>query len=167
MPVTIEGGAAMTCGACRLLLLGVACFALIGCGKGLTLGKVSGRVTVGGKAVPHGTVLFHAADGPAAVGSIQPDGTYTLTTQKPGDGAVVGPHRVTIQATDVGGGTLADPRTIDDELRLPKKIPGGKVLVAGKVTWLVPEKYSRLEASGLTAKVEPGSNTINFDLPKE
>jgi hypothetical protein len=44
-------------------------------------------------------------------------------------------------------------------------VPGGKVLVAGKVEWLVPAKYARPETSGLTATVEGGSNGIDFNLP--
>lgn len=143
-------------GGCLLALL------LTGCG-GLQLGTVSGRVTVNGKPVSNGTIMFHPDEGPTAVGALEPDGKFTLTTVKPGDGAVVGSHRVTIQATSVGAGSLADPKSFDEEVQMSRK--GGKVLVAGKVTWLVPEKYSRLEASGLTAKVGPGANTLDFDLP--
>jgi hypothetical protein len=98
------------------------------------------------------------------VGAIQPDGAYTLRTIKPGDGAVVGSHRVTIQATNVGSGSLVDPKSFNEEIALSRK--GGKVLVPGTVTWVVPEIYSRAESSALTAKVEPGSNTLNFDIPK-
>ncbi len=139
---------------------------LAGCG-GPRLGKVSGRVTLGGQAVTEGVILFHPESGPAAVGAIRPDGTYTLTTVKPGDGAVIGPHRVAIQATRVSPGHLADAKSIDEEIaRSGKSVPGGKVLVAGTVTWVVPEKYSQVETSGLTAAVHPGSNVVNFDLPK-
>ncbi len=138
---------------------------LTGCG-GLRLGKVSGRVTVGGKPVPSGTIMFQPDAGPAAVGTIGPDGTYTLTTVKPEDGAVVGAHRVTIQATTVGEGSLVEPKSIEEELQAArKKAPGGKILVPGRVDWIVPEKYSRVDTSTLTAKVEAGSNTIDFPLP--
>ena len=136
---------------------------LTGCGGGLRLGSVSGRVTVHGQPVPAGTILFHPADGPTAVGAIGPDGAYTLTTLRSNDGAVVGSHRVTIQATAVGAGSLVDPKSLDAEVKLSRQ--GGKVLVAGKVSWLVPEKYSRLDTSGLTAQVEPGANAIDFDIP--
>ena len=145
---------------CVLVLL------LAGCG-GPRLGKVSGRVTIGGQPVAEGVILFHPEAGPAAVGAIRPDGTYELTTLKPGDGAVVGTHRVAIQATRVSPGHLADAKTIDEEVaRSGKSVPGGKVLVAGAVTWVVPEKYAHVDTSGLTRHVEPGTNTIHFDLPK-
>ena len=149
---------------CLLLagcLLGLAATS---CTSGPQLGNVSGRVTVGGKPVTSGTIMFHPDAGPTAVGAIQPDGAYTLRTIKPGDGAVVGSHRVTIQATNVGSGSLVDPKSFNEEISLSRK--GGKVLIPGKVTWVVPEIYSRAESSALTAKVEPGSNTLNFDIPK-
>src|ERR1700687_5390629 len=97
---------------CVLLACCLLGMALTGCG-GPRLGKVSGRVTVGGKPVTSGTIMFHPDAGPTAVGTIQPDGTYTLTTGKPGDGAVVGAHRVTIQSTTVGEGSLVEPKSID------------------------------------------------------
>jgi len=48
---------------------------------------------------------------------------------------------------------------------VPKSRRGAKILVAGKVTWIVPEKYSRTQTSNLTATVGNRSNEINFDLP--
>jgi hypothetical protein len=46
-----------------------------------------------------------------------------------------------------------------------RKDPKAKVLVPGKVDWLLPEKYSRPDTTDLTATVEPGTNTIDFLLP--
>jgi hypothetical protein len=150
---------------CLFLVGTVLGLALAGCG-GPRLGKVSGRVTFNGKPVPTGTIMFHPDAGPAAVGAIGPDGTYTLTTIKSGDGAVVGSHRVTIQATAVGPGSLADPKSFEEEMQLAQRQdPKAKVLVPGKVEWIVPEKYSRPDTSDLTATVQPGSNTIDFVLP--
>jgi hypothetical protein len=106
--------------------------------------------------------MFHPDAGPTAVGTIGPDGAYTLTTIKRGDGALVGSHRVTIQATTVGPGSMVEPKSIDEELALRQQ---GKVLVAGKVDWVVPEQYSRVETTDLKAKVDPGSNTLDFDIP--
>ena len=151
---------------CLFLMGFVLGMLLTGCGGGPRLGKVSGRVTFNGKRVPTGTIMFHPDAGPAAVGAIGPDGTYTLTTIKPGDGAVVGSHRVTIHATTVGPGSLVDPKSFEEEIELAqRKDPKAKVLVPGKVEWIVPEKYSRPETTDLTATVQPGANTIDFALP--
>lgn len=145
-------------------LLGIV---LTGCNQGPQLAPVSGRITVGDKAITEGVIMFHPDDGPTAVGTIQPDGTYTLTTFRPGDGAVVGKHRVSIHATRVGPGHLASPKSIDEEIELSRKrAPGGKVLVAGQITWLVPEKYFRADTSDLTAEVEVRPNIKNFDFPR-
>ena len=151
---------------CLLLVGSLLGMLLIGCSGGLRLGKVSGRVTFKGKPVPTGTIMFHPDEGPTAVGAIGPDGTYTLTTVKPGDGAIVGSHRVTIQATTVGPGSLADPKSFEEEMELAqRRDPKAKVLVPGKVNWLVPEKYSRPDTTDLTAQVQSGTNTIDFPLP--
>jgi hypothetical protein len=140
----------------------LACALLGGCG-GPRLAKVTGKVTYGSKPVTGGKIMFYPESGRMALGEIGPDGTYTLTTFKPGDGALVGPHRVAIESTRVGPGNMETPKSFEEELKgVP---PGGKILVAGKVEWLVPEKYSRPENSGLTAKVENRPNEINFDLP--
>jgi hypothetical protein len=134
---------------------------LTGCG-GEQLGRVTGTVTVAGKPVAGGTIQFVPAAGKAAVGSINPDGTNTLTTHKPGDGALVGPHKVVIHYTRVGPGTLA-AATFEDELKPAGD--SGKVLVPGKVEWVVPERYSQLATTDLTTTVNGGDQTINFDLP--
>jgi hypothetical protein len=147
---------------CLLLVSCLVAVVLAGCG-GPRLGRVTGRVTVGGKPVTSGTIMFHPDAGPTAVGAIGADGTYTLTTFKRGDGALVGSHRVTIEATTVGAGSMVEPKSIDEELAMRQK---GKVLVAGKVEWVVPEKYSRLETTDLKATVESGANTRDFDIPR-
>ncbi len=147
------------------LLLAMVCLPAVllgGCG-GPKLGKVTGRVTYNGKPVTGGKIMFYPESGRMALGEIAADGTYSLTTFKPGDGALVGTHRIAVEATKVGPGSMAAPKTFEEELKgVP---PGGKVLVAGKVEWLVPEKYSRPETSGLTRKVEAGENKIDLELP--
>lgn len=140
-----------------------AAFAAAGCG-GERLGRVTGTVTAGGRLVTSGTVQFIPAAGKAAVASIMPDGTYTLTTYAHGDGALVGTHKVVIHATRVGAGKLVEAKSIEDEIALAKSA-SGKVLIPGKVEWLVPERYSAPDTSDLTATVEPGEQTINFDVP--
>src|SRR4051794_37959573 len=85
----------------RLAMLAFAALSVTGCGS-RSLGKVHGKVTVGGVPVPGGTIMFYPADGPGAVGAIGQDGVYTLTTHRSGDGATIGSHKVAIHATSVG-----------------------------------------------------------------
>jgi hypothetical protein len=143
----------------------LACALLSGCG-GPKVAQVTGRVIYGGKPVTGGKIMFYPESGRMALGNIGLDGRYKLTTFQPGDGALVGLHRVAIEATRVGPGSYETPKTIEEEHALSRKTgPGGKVLVAGKVEWLVPEKYAHVESSGLTAKVGSDPNEIDFDLP--
>jgi hypothetical protein len=120
-------------------------------------------VTYDGKPVMAGKIMFYPESGRMALGNIGPDGTYTLTTFKSEDGALVGAHRIAIESTRVGAGSYQPLASIEEEMEQSRK--GGKVLVAGKVEWLVPAKYSRPKSSGLTATVGSAANEINFDLP--
>lgn len=145
------------------VILALAAFS--GCGSG-GMGKVKGKVTVGGQPITNGTIMFYPSTGPGAVGEIGQDGVYTLRTHKPGDGAVIGTHKVAIHATSIGAGTLEAPKSLDDELKGSSANSSAKNLVPGKITWLVPEKYSTPNDSPLTAEVKAGQNTIDFDIPK-
>jgi hypothetical protein len=61
---------------------------------------VKGKITYKGKALTQGDVVFEPVDsGREAHGSIQPDGTFELTTFNKGDGAVPGTHRVAVSGT--------------------------------------------------------------------
>ena len=57
---------------------------------------VKGKVTYKGKPLTEGRITFLPDYGREAHGEIQPDGTFVLTTDKDGDGAVAGEHRVSI-----------------------------------------------------------------------
>lgn len=148
----------------RPLILGMLALVSAGCG-GLNLGQVSGQVKSNGKLVTAGMIMFHPENGPTAVGTIQPDGSYTLTTLQPNDGALVGAHRVTIQATKVDPGRLETPKSFDDELKQAHN--PAKILIPGQVHWIVPEIHSRAETTKLIAEVKRGKNQIDFDVPPE
>lgn len=82
------------------LLLVVLSLQLVGCGGG-NLAQVTGKVTANGQPVTEGTLLFSPIAGSTegegaipATAEIQSDGTFTVSTEKPGDGAAVGKHRI-------------------------------------------------------------------------
>ena len=127
----------------------VASLGPIGCGaSGPSMGRVYGKVTHQNKPVPKGTITFIPTDptGRNATGQIGADGSYSLQTENPGDGALVGDYKVSISARD-------EP-PLD---YIPKKPVPPKLLV--------PAKYENPATSGLTAKVVEGSNTKDFDVP--
>lgn len=120
-----------------------------GCGRsGPEMGQVSGKVTYNGQPVPKGTVAFQSLspEGRNATGTIGPDGTYTLQTEEPGDGALLGDYLVTVTAFE-------DEQVLD---YIPKKPVTPKRLV--------PEKYENPQTSNLKATVQSGSNDIPLNL---
>jgi len=137
------------------LVVAACMVACVGCGPSRPeTAMVSGRVTYQGKSVVEGTIVFQPEQGRPAMGSLAADGSYTLTTFDPGDGALLGRHRVMIEARRITVPAL--PGGAADESVGTYGPP--------KVEWLVPEKYSRLETTPLTAEVKEGENTIDFDL---
>ena len=119
---------------------------------------VSGQVTRLGKPLTKGTISFlpvDAARGRAATGEIQPDGSYTLMTQDPGDGAMAGDYLVTVTVVDVDDSKLERMPGGMPRLDQPQKV---------QVKSLIPSKFSDPSKTDLKAKVEPHSNSLKFDL---
>jgi len=105
------------------LALGVALLfaGLPGCGSGIPKTyPVKGRVVwKGGKPVTYGRIEFQSVSQPTltAVGRIESDGAFSLTTHKDGKtrpGAVAGQHRVLVEpAVGDSVGFLPDPYTVE------------------------------------------------------
>lgn len=138
---------------------------VVGCGETSPFTKVQGVVTLNGKPVPNATVAFRPTDGGhSAYGVTKEDGSYELSSLKPGDGALPGTHRVTVTAVDVTQdkeaealaeeyGSLSDTMPTKGRKREPKK------------TWRVPQAYSEADTSGLEFTVEEGGdNQADFQL---
>jgi hypothetical protein len=133
-----------------------------GCGYDDGIGKrfpVSGKVTYKGQPLKTGTVNFFPEDTKTArpaVGEIQEDGSYRLTTQTPGDGAMGGKYKVAISAYDVDKSKMGSP---------PQGgVPDQVAVAQAQRKSLIPIRYSGTDESGLTATVGPNSTTFNFDL---
>jgi hypothetical protein len=106
----------------RLVILTIVT-ALVGCGESSKYLPVNGTVRYadGTKiTLETGSVTFTPVDGAgkAATGALLPDGSFSLTSEKPNDGAAPGKYKVTIQAvsnyrdqTDVVGSQYGNPAT--------------------------------------------------------
>lgn len=129
-------------------LLLLATLLLAGCSDTpFTLAKVHGKVTLKGRPVTQGKVLFRPAKGPVAVGAIGPGGTYSLMTFKPGDGAIVGECSIAIDAPTWGvpmAGFVPPPPPSPEET--------------------IPQKFHSYETSGLKRTVEDHENVFDFEL---
>ena len=129
---------------CSLLLLALSALFTQGCGsaeddKG-DLVPVTGKVTFKGQPLAKGVVKFDPVDdGKVAKGELQSDGSFSLSTFKPGDGAVVARHRVTVSGT-------------------------AAVAAAKKGKELIPGKYTSRMTSGLEADVSRDNHKFTFDL---
>jgi hypothetical protein len=127
---------------------------------------VSGVVTYKGKPVENATVSFICSSGEpiSAFGVTDAEGKFALFTYESGDGAVIGDHQVTVTKTDAG--KPLERRTGEDPWNLETYNPPSMgVTPPPVVKHLVPEKYSVVEKSGLTAKVtEEGPNEFTFNL---
>jgi hypothetical protein len=142
---TVKGGRGVGPAVALLLLLGAA-----GCEAGGKLYPVGGNVTLDdGKPLTKGVVIFERTEGGPPVtarGEIKPDGSYQLSTYRPGDGVPPGKYRVLINPLDLS-------EVPDEEKQLP-----------------FDAKYLKFETSGLEYEVRPGSNNgFSFRLgrPKE
>ncbi len=125
---------------------------------------VTGMVNYQGKPLEKGVINFvpDKPDGRSATGSIK-DGYYSLTTLSPEDGAFAGTYKVTIVAK------TADMAQAEAEGKAKgaksAMIPQDMIVKAyRKAKNAVPEKYSTVGTSNLTAEVKAETNKIPFDL---
>lgn len=131
----------------RIILAACAILAILagGCGRdyGYQTAPVSGVVTVDGKPLEEGTVMFFPTEGKMASGFIGEGGKYSLSTYEPNDGAIVGECRISVQVI-TGAGEA-------NEMKTPPPSP-------------VPSRYGTPETSGLSCTVKAGETN---DVPLE
>lgn len=135
----------------RHLLLALTWLVCAGCDRLPDTVSVSGTVSYNDTPLNFGTVTFlPVAGGQPARATIQPDGSYQLSTYGEKDGAVPGSHRVRIMCT-----TAQDPSN-------PQEV-GPHDLMAGNL--LIPRRYTQFGSSRLTAEVTlEGENNFDFKL---
>jgi hypothetical protein len=119
----------------------------------------SGMVMLDSKAVEGAEVALIPTkeDGFPARGRTDAAGKFTLSSFGQADGAVPGEYRVTVTLTK-STGPAPDPLA-------PGTFKGNPYEAATKaVEWVVPQKYSAADKSGLTATVKAGMEPLKFDL---
>jgi hypothetical protein len=125
------------------LVILLACLISAGCNRGPTLVPASGRVTFNGKPLETGAIMVQPVAGPAAQAKIGPDGTFQLSTFKPGDGAIVGTATVRVFC------------------RKDITPPGGEQAWGPS---LIPERYNRFDTSGVTVEIKAGMPPLEISL---
>ena len=122
------------------------CCACSGDGR-LPVFPVSGQVMYQGKPTPDALIIFHPENdpnntAPRPLTRVSPDGSFTLTTYETNDGAPAGKYKVTITwVKDSDNGNTAK-----EDIRPAKN--------------LVPERYSKVETSGLEVEIKKEPNKL-------
>jgi len=134
-----------------LLLISASTLTLYGCSgsDGPQVAAVEGTITWKGNPLADAGVAFTPEKGPVAIGRTNDAGQFSLSTQGR-DGAVIGSHRVTIEAFEP---PPPGKKTISSD---------GEVLIAPVSR--IPSKYGILTKSGLEAKVTANNSENNFDF---
>lgn len=129
---------------------------LLGCGSSGPVAEIEKTVSAGGvltfqgKPLENYRIIFHPTDKkrPASART-DAEGKFRLGTNKPGDGAPAGKHRVTVSYV----GPEVDP-TPGNEMQ---EIPPAKVVI--------PVKYGSLDSSDITSEIPAGGDTnLKIDL---
>ena len=138
-------------------LVAIYCAFVIGCSNDSGLTSVSGIVTVDGKPVTEGTIMFYPTGGRPAASQIAPDGSYELSSFKSGSGVPATTRQVPVSTYTTSTPKIAQSPTYPNEETEAN-------MAEGKIVWLVDKKYSKLQTSKITAEVKAGEpNEINFD----
>lgn len=136
--------------ACAVWALTLFALAMAGCGDNRPpMAPVKGVVRLDGKPLSFGGVLFQPETGFPAQGAIESDGSFTLSTYEPNDGAVIGSHRV--QVTCYEG---QDPKRSLQR--------SGSEEELGRS--LVPERYTYFASSGLMVEVKEKNDPVVIEL---
>jgi hypothetical protein len=112
--------------------------------------KVEGVVTLDGEKVSGVMVMFlpvKKAEGKPAFGVTDEEGTFTLSTSNPGDGAVPGEYKVVI----------TENATANKQGNTNKGAPRKRI----------PKQYSDQNTSSLTFQVNPERKRIQINLQSE
>jgi hypothetical protein len=119
-----------------------------GCHRSSQESQVSGSVSLDGKPIGPGIVVFApAGKGTPAMGPIEQSGSYSMSTSHEA-GLSAGKYKVGVSIREV-----------------PMNVKRGDRPPPGKS--LIPEKYEDSATSGLEFDVAPGSNTINIELKSQ
>jgi hypothetical protein len=111
----------------------------MGCGdKHPGLVPVSGTVTIDGKPLALGQIRILADGHRPAIGSIEEDGSFTLSCFEVGDGAPTGTHLATIAAVEQ--------------------------LTERSNRWYAPKKYASKVSSGLWVTIDGPTDDLNIEL---
>lgn len=113
---------------------------------------VRGVVTLDGSPLGGATVLFQPVAGTPGRAVTADDGSFELTTFDPGDGALLGRHRVAVMKVTLSG--------LNDVGGVTGPVAAGEV----REKWVTPKKYATPGESGLEVDVGQGMSAVVLEL---
>jgi hypothetical protein len=123
----------------RMMLPLAFCSLVTGCSEGYPERvPVSGVVLIDGKPLQTGSVRFTPVGSRPAIGTLDANGRFSLSTFKPGDGCVLGTHTVTVHAAD----------SVDEFT----------------VRWNTPKKYATAATSGISKTIDHPTDSLQIEL---
>lgn len=125
-----------------ILLLGLV--VLSGCNPGPELAPLNGKVLLDGEPLKFGSVMLQPESGQPALGRIQPDGTFEMSTHNVSDGATVGMNRIRISCYEGQNPNFGEDAIEQKGL--------GKLLIR--------PFYAHYSSSGLAVEVASGKNEL-------
>ena len=131
----------------RFLIAATLATMVLGCGgpAGLpNMVPIRGTVSYNGRMLTAGTVIYAplSAEGRQARGTIQPDGSFRLTTLRNNDGAQQGEYKIVVIALE--------PHPGEPPSREEVEAAGGQIKRAS----LIPERYTSAGTTDLTDTVQ-------------
>jgi hypothetical protein len=130
------------------MLGSVALGLLSGCSGSTRESQVSGHISLDGKRIGPGTVVFApAGGGTPATGSVDDNGNYSMYTSRE-VGLSAGKYKAVVSI-----------REASPNIKRGDRPPPGKLLI--------PAKYEDSAKSGLEYDVAPGKNTIDIELKSQ
>lgn len=123
----------------------------LGCGSDeFETAKVVGTVTIDGKPLTQGSVIFQPEQGWPGRGEIDSQGQFVLSTYGEQDGAIVGEHQVAVIAETGDENVPFEGRPTEP------------------IRSLIPTRYSNKATSGLRFDVESGvKNEVELKLTSD
>jgi hypothetical protein len=130
---------------CRVLGLCFLLIAMLAIGCKLRNGNVSGTVKFDGKPLTSGTVTFFDEKNQALASSINPDGSFSISSVRPGRAkiAIAVPLPISFDSPAFSGISI-----------MPPKADGPKI----------PDKYLNADTSGLTCNVRGGDQVFDIEM---
>ncbi len=140
-----------------------------GCGEKMV--TVKGTVSVNGKPVTNGKIVFHPVNGErSGSGPIKSDGTYVISYLKVGDGLPPGEYKVSI-VSDKNEGAKAleeEPKTDSPEEDgfMPVQETSRGLKYDPTNVHIIPKEYNRHETTPLKETIydKDSERVIDFDI---